>query len=77
MTIQNLLGDAEVDCFGNRFVVLKTSLDWRKIMSKMIKNNGKSKRLNRISKREVGTITALLDKNKNFLVVGEEVRYGK
>lgn len=46
-------------------------------MRKILKNNSKSKRMNGTSRGRVGTITVLQDKNKNFLVVGDKVRYGE
>lgn len=46
-------------------------------MRKILKNNYKSKRLNGTSDGRIGTILGLMDKHKNFLVVGDEVRYGE
>lgn len=46
-------------------------------MRKILRNNNKSKRLNGTPDGRIGTITGLLDKNRNFLVIGDKVRYGK
>lgn len=46
-------------------------------MRKILKNNYKSKRLNGTSKGRIGTILGLMDKDRNFLVVGDRVRYGE
>lgn len=46
-------------------------------MRKVLRNNYKSKRLNGTPEGRFGTILGLMDKHKNFLVVGDEVRYGE
>lgn len=45
-------------------------------MRKILKNNNKSKKLNGTPDGRIGTITGLLDKNRNILVVGDEIKYG-
>lgn len=40
-------------------------------MRKVLRNNHKAKRLNGTSKGRIGTFLGLMDKHKNFLVVGD------
>ena len=46
-------------------------------MRKILRNYNKSKRLNGTPEGRIGTILGLMDKDGNFLVVGDKVRYGK
>lgn len=46
-------------------------------MRKILRNYNKSKRLNGTSEEKIGTILGLMDKDRNFLVVGDDIRYGK
>lgn len=46
-------------------------------MRKVLRNYNKSKRLNGTPEGKIGTILGLMDKYGNYLVVGDEVRYGK
>lgn len=46
-------------------------------MRKILRNYNKSKRLKGTSEGRYGTILGLMDKNKNWLVVGDEVKYRK
>ena len=46
-------------------------------MRKILRNYNKSKRLNGTSEGRIGTILGLMDKDRNFLVVGDKVSYGK
>lgn len=45
-------------------------------MRKILKNYNKSKRLSGVSEEKIGTILGLIDKDKNFLLVGDTIRYG-
>jgi hypothetical protein len=45
-------------------------------MRKILKNYSKSKRLNGVLEGKIGTILGLIDKDKNFLLVGDTIRYG-
>lgn len=46
-------------------------------MRKILKNNNKSKRINRLSKDKIGTSLKIMDKYRNYLFVGDEIRYGE
>lgn len=46
-------------------------------MRKILKNNSKSKRVNGTTKGKIGTLLNIMDKNKNNLFVGDEVKYGE
>lgn len=46
-------------------------------MRKILNNYKKSKRLSGTSEGRIGTILGIMDQKRNFLVVGDEVRYGK
>lgn len=46
-------------------------------MRKILNNYKKSKRLSGTAEGRIGTILGIMDQNRNFLVVGDEVRYGK
>lgn len=45
-------------------------------MRKILHNNNKSKRLNGTSEGKIGTILGIQDKNGEYLVVGDSVKYG-
>lgn len=46
-------------------------------MRKILKNNNKSKRVNGTVKGKIGTPLNIIDKHRNCLSVGDEVKYGK
>jgi len=46
-------------------------------MRKILNNNNKSKRLHGTRKGKIGTILGIQDKNKEYLVVGDTVKYDK
>ena len=46
-------------------------------MRKILKNNNKSKRISGTNKGKIGTPLNIIDKHRNFLSVGDEVKYGK
>lgn len=46
-------------------------------MRKILRNNNKSKRINGTAKGKSGTPLNIIDKHRNFLSVGDEVKYGE
>lgn len=44
---------------------------------KILKNNHKSKRMNGYSNGKIGELLGIQDKNGEWLLVGDKVRYGK
>lgn len=45
-------------------------------MMKILNNNNKSKRLNGTSKGKIGIVLDIKDKNEEYLIVGDYIRYG-
>jgi len=46
-------------------------------MRKRLKNYNKSKRLNGTKKGKIGTELCIMDKFRNLLSIGDEIKYGK
>lgn len=46
-------------------------------MRKILRKYNKSKRIKGTPEGKIGTILGLMDKNGKFLVVGDEIQYGK
>lgn len=57
-------------------MALKASFDWSgERVRKILKNNNKSQRVNGTKKGKIGTLSCLMDRSRNFLSVGDEMRY--
>lgn len=46
-------------------------------MRKILKNNNKSKRINGTVKGKIGTPLNIMDKYRNSIAIGDEVKYGE
>ena len=46
-------------------------------MRKILNNYRRSKRLSGEAQSRIGTILGIMDRNRNYLVVGDEVKYGE